>query len=271
MSLTYNNKNVDSKFSPILEPNLFDRNPFQPGLSYTDKYNVTEAGEVYFRLLGTGTAVVGTPGTKFTHTDTADQVFVIQRDKSVSRSEEIMDAVAADVSYAAAASNLELAIKVNQEAWNNAIYTELSTGTPKTGTVTAETGAALTGDTIYDSVVDSVATLWDNKAKPTTMFVSPTSMAKLLKAPEFLRATDLGDSVVQTGMIGQMAGLNVFMYENVTEDYIIYDHDALCVNSRVDVLRLKDAIDFGGVYAQNKIDFGVAVSNGDRVLRRTTV
>lgn len=270
MSLTYGNKNVDSKFSPILEPNLFDKNPFQPGLTYTAKYNVNEAGEVFFRLLGKGASVVGTPGTKFTHTDNADQVFTIQRDKSVSRSEEIMDAVAADVSYAAGAENLALAIKLNQEAWNAEIYATLSSGTPKTGTVTARSGAALDGTTIYDEVVDSVAVLWGNKAKPDTLLVSPATMAKLLKSDEFLRAGDLGDSVVQTGMIGQIAGLNVFMYENVTEDFIIYDHDALCVNSRVDVLRLKDAIDFGGVYAQNKIDFGSAISNGDRVLRRTT-
>lgn len=104
------------------------------------------------------------------------------------------------------------------------------------------------------------------------MIVPPLTYAKLLKSPEFLRATDLGDSVVETGQIGQMAGLRVFLSQDATNfDYVIYDHDALAVNSRVDAFRLKDAIDFPGVYAQVKIDAGIKVTNGDRVLTRATV
>jgi hypothetical protein len=271
MALTYGNKNVDSAFSPILEPILFRKNVFQPGLTYTDKYEVNGAGEVFFRLLGKGAAVVGTPGSKFTHVDTADAVFVIPREISVLRSEEIFDSVAADTSYDTAAAHLETAIRVVQEAWNSRIFTELATGTVKSGTRIAELGAALTPANVYEDVVLNIAQLWDKNAKPDTMIVSPTTMAKLLRSPEFLRSTDLGDEVVQTGMIGQMAGLNVFMYEGLgVLDYVLYDHDALAVNSRVDALRLKDAIDFAGVLAQVKIDFGVAVSNGDRVLTRGT-
>jgi hypothetical protein len=275
MALTYGSKNVDSRFSPILEPILFNRNIFQEGLSYTAKYDINEAGEVFVRLLGKGAAVVGTPGSKFTdgagHTDTADTVVAIPRNKSFLRSEEIFDAVAADTNYDTAASHLETALRVVQEAWNTAIFGELVTGTPLFGTRVPVTGAALTKDTIYESVIDSVAVLQLAKANPTVMIVPPISYAKLLKSPEFLRSTDLGDEVVETGMIGQMAGLRVFLSQDaVAYDYVIYDHDALAVNSRVDAFRLKDAIDFPGVYAQVKIDAGIKVTNADRVLTRAT-
>lgn len=271
MALQYGAKNVDSAFSPILEPILYNRNIFQPGISYTDKYDVNDAGEIFFRLIGKGAAVVGTPGTEFTHTDTADAVFAILRDKSFLRSEKIRDAVASDVGYDVGAANLETALRVVQEAWNTAIFEELVVGTPKTGTRTALTGAALDKDTIYPAVVDAIAALQLNKATPTVMIVPPLTYAKLLKSPEFLRATDLGDSTVQTGQIGQMAGLRVFLGQDaVAYDFVIYDHDALAVNSRVDAFRLRDAIDFPGVLAQVKIDAGFAVSNGDRVLTRAT-
>ena len=271
MALQYGNKNVDSAFSPILEPILFNRNIFQAGVSYTDKYSVNDAGEVFFRLLGKGVAVVGAPGSEFSHTDTADQIFAIPRNKSFLRSEKIYDAVAADVNYDVAASHLETALRVVQEAWNTAIFTELVSGTPKTGTRLDQTGADLDADTIYPAVVDAIAALQIKKANPDVMIVGPLTYAKLLKSPEFLRATDLGDSVVETGQIGQMAGLRVFLAQDAAAyDFIIYEADALAVNSRVDAFRLKDAIDFVGVYAQVKIDAGIAVSNGDRVLTRST-
>jgi hypothetical protein len=271
MALQYGNKNVDSAFSPIIEPILYNRNVFQPGISYTDKYDVNDAGEVFFRLLGKGSAVVGTPGSEFTHTDTADSVFAIPRNKSFLRSEKIFDAVAAGVAYDVGAANLETALRVVQEAWNTAIFAELVAGTPKTGTRLDQTGAVLDFDTVYPAVVDAIAALQAKKANPTVMIVPPLTYAKLLKSPEFLRSTDLGDEVVQTGMIGQMGGLRVFLSQDAAAyEFVIYDHDALAVNSRIDAFRLRDAIDFPGVYAQVKVDAGFAVSNGDRVVTYST-
>ena len=45
--------------------------------------------------------------------------------------------------------------------------------------------------------------------------VTPWAHGELLKSAEFIRATALGDSVVQGGMIGQIAGFNVFMSNNI--------------------------------------------------------
>ena len=47
------------------------------------------------------------------------------------------------------------------------------------------------------------------------LVVTPWAHGELLKSNEFVRATSLGDSVVQGGMIGQIAGFNVYMSNNI--------------------------------------------------------
>lgn len=84
---------------------------------------------------------------------------------------------------------------------------ELTTG----GTVLADT-AALTKATVYEKIVDARTQL-SNAYVPTNdrwLLVSPDTYALLLKSPEFIKASDLGDAVVQTGAVGRVAGFNVF-------------------------------------------------------------
>lgn len=42
------------------------------------------------------------------------------------------------------------------------------------------------------------------------LLVSPDTYGLLLKSPEFIKASDLGDAVVQTGAVGKIAGYTVF-------------------------------------------------------------
>ena len=42
------------------------------------------------------------------------------------------------------------------------------------------------------------------------LLVSPEIYGLLLKSPEFIKASDLGDAVVQTGAVGRIAGFTVF-------------------------------------------------------------
>lgn len=42
------------------------------------------------------------------------------------------------------------------------------------------------------------------------LLVSPETYGLLLKSPEFIKASDLGDAVVQSGAVGRIAGYTVF-------------------------------------------------------------
>ena len=71
---------------------------------------------------------------------------------------------------------------------------------------------ALTEKTIYANIVDA-RTQQSSIGVPTAgrwLLVSPDTYALLLKSPEFIKASDLGDAVVQTGAVGRVAGFNVF-------------------------------------------------------------
>ena len=71
---------------------------------------------------------------------------------------------------------------------------------------------ALTKVTVYEKIVDARTQL-SNAYVPTNdrwLLVSPDTYALLLKSPEFIKASDLGDAVVQTGAVGRVAGFNVF-------------------------------------------------------------
>lgn len=71
---------------------------------------------------------------------------------------------------------------------------------------------ALTEKTIYANIVDA-RTQQSSIGVPTAgrwLLVSPDTYGLLLKSPEFIKASDLGDAVVQTGAVGRVAGFNVF-------------------------------------------------------------
>ena len=91
-------------------------------------------------------------------------------------------------------------------------------------TTNVETGAIASASTIYAEVVEARATVKKAGANPDVMVVSEDVEAVLLQAPEFVRATDLGDRVVSEGQIGRFAGMNVFVATiGATNQYFLYD------------------------------------------------
>lgn len=71
---------------------------------------------------------------------------------------------------------------------------------------------ALTEKTIYANIVDA-RTQQSSIGVPTAgrwLLVSPDTYGLLLKSPEFIKASDLGDAVIQTGAVGKIAGYTVF-------------------------------------------------------------
>lgn len=72
---------------------------------------------------------------------------------------------------------------------------------------------ALTKDNIYEKIV-GVRTSMSKANVPNDnrrwLLVTPDVYALVLTSPEFIKASDLGDAVVQTGAVGRIAGFNVY-------------------------------------------------------------
>lgn len=144
-------------------------------------------------------------GSTMTHGDTSYLTVTIDKDKAVNELIDGFDveSVPGDlVADRLDSAGYSLALQMEQDASD-----ELTTG----GTALDDT-AALTKSTIYEKIVDARTKL-STAHVPTEdrwLLVSPDVYALLLKSPEFIKASDLGDAVVQTGAVGRVAGFNVF-------------------------------------------------------------
>jgi len=284
---------VDDKYSALVEPNLFAANVFQPGITFTDKYQIGPAGQIMVHKPGIGTVTPTAPGADFTHAVVQDSIVTISLNKQFNRSRKIYGATAGSVAYPIAAAELEAGLQEVRAGWN---LTAAKSIALEAGILLDDnilTVTATDGSDIYDTIVNSRKKLRDQKANPNVLIVSPSTYAKLLKAPEFQRSTQLSDQAVADGMVGRIAGLNVFEYESlgvavangevitdvngtttditwVTADdeleYIMYDSDAFSIVTSVELVRVVDAIDFNGSLAQVEIVSGFKLTNPKRAL-----
>ena len=275
-------KFVDDRFSALIEPNLFDNNVFQPGITFTDKYFLGSAGQIFVHKLSKVTVTAGQPGQDFSDTNTADQTIQITLDKAFRRSEKIYGATAAAVAYPVAAAHLEQAMQDIREAWNKQAAQQFITdkwdsGGNAIGPQSVLAGTALDKDNIYTSIVNDRAVLRNLGATPNVLIVSPSVYALLLQNTDFIRASDLGHTVMATGAVGMIAGLTVFEYQGLPQataiggtnydvEYYMYDFDALSILTNVEVMRLIDSERFNGSLAQVEIVSGYKLTNTDRAL-----
>jgi hypothetical protein len=276
-------KFVDDRFSALVEPNLFDNNVFQPGVTFTDKYTLGAAGQIFIHKLGKVQVQVSEPGVEFLDTNTADSIIAITLNKSFRRSERIFGATAASVAYPIAAAHLEQALADVRESWNKEAALEiikekvvLSTGVVN-GPIPALGTTAVSKENVYKAIVDDRALLVSAGARPDVLIVSPAVYAFLLQSEEFVRASDLAYETAASGQVGQVAGLRVFEYQglptaleinsvNRTFEYIMMDHDAFSIVTNVEVLRIIDSERINGVLCQVEVNSGMKLTNTDRAI-----
>ena len=81
---------------------------------------------------------------------------------------------------------------------------------------TVNTGSAITKNAIYEKFVDIRTQMTKGKIPVLGRFalINPDFLGILLKSPEFISASNLGDEVKKTGAIGQIAGFTC--YEDAT-------------------------------------------------------
>jgi hypothetical protein len=280
---------VDDKFSPLVEPNLFAGNVFQPGLSFTDKYQIGPAGQIMVHKPGTGTVTSTVPGADFNETVVADSIITISLNKQYNRARKIYGATVASVAYPIAASELETGLQEVKAAWNLDAASAIvdADGIRVASNVTTLTAA----NDIYDTIVDARQALRALKANPDTIIVSPATYGKLLKSDEFQRSVQIDNQVVRDAFVGKIAGLNVLEYESLEDaagdltningttaditwvgasdalEFIVYDHDALSIVTSVNVMGIWDGMPrYNGVVAEVEIVSGFKLTNPSRAI-----
>lgn len=280
---------TDDKYTPLLEPNLWYNNIFQPGETFTDKYQLGAAGQIFVHKPGVGTITPTVPGADFSDAIVQDSLITISLNKQFNRSRKIYGATLASVAYPAAASEMETAIQEVAKAWTKAAYQALATDTSVQ--VASNTTTVLSESTVYDTIVAARQQLVEDGVKPDTLIVGPKVYGYLLKSDEFQRTGLIGDNAVANGLVGRVAGLNVYEYQGVDSDiaddttisggdssditwasgdemeFVMYDHDAFSIVTSVEAIRLvEEPTRFVGTLAQVQIVSGFKVTNPTRVL-----
>ena len=275
--------NTDDKFSSLVEPNLFAANVFQPGVSFTAKYQLGPGGQIMVHKPGITAVSPTVPGADFTDAIDGDALITISLNLQFNRSRKIYGAAAASVAYPIAAAELELATQEIQAAWTLSAAKALMGETSIL--VANNLLTVLAADTVYDSIVTSRQELREAFAHPDTLLVTPATYSLLLQSAEFQRVGDIGDKAVAEGIVGRIAGLNVFEYESLDTaavdgatiagitwasgdlmEYIMYDHDAFSIVTSVDLVRVIDAHTFNGTLAQVEMVAGFKLTNPSRAL-----
>lgn len=140
------------------------------------------------------------------------------------------------------------------------------------GTTKEET--ALTAETIYGDIVDKVQAAKKLGLTTSEMWLAVTNetYGLLLKSPEFIRASQLGDTVVQNGMVGRIAGVDVYETNNISDanvEYIlgnrVFCHFVDEWMVPVSVNDLKDGKHIGASALQGRRIYGIKVSKATTV------
>lgn len=150
-------------------------------------------------------------GIQGTHGSTAYENMPITKDKAVN---EIIDGYDA----AAVPDNL-VADRLDSAAYSMAKQIDTDGGTTLLAAATVDNETELTKDNIYEKIVD-IRTRMNKANIPNDgkryLLALPDAMALILKSPEFIAASSLGDDVKQTGAVGKIAGFLVIEWNDAT-------------------------------------------------------
>ena len=146
-----------------------------------------------------------------THGSTAYENMPITKDKALN---EIIDGYDAN----AVPGNL-VADRLDSAAYSMAKQIDTDGGTTLLAAATVDNETELTKDNIYFKIVD-IRTRMNKANIPNDgkryLLALPDAMALILKSPEFISASSLGDEVKQTGAIGKIAGFLVIEWNDTT-------------------------------------------------------
>jgi hypothetical protein len=292
-SFRFNTKEtVDVIFSKILVGNLFKDETFVPGKTFTDKYN-ERGGPIYARKLGkieaTEKDATVDGGLDLVHTQTKDNLILIQKKDYISISEKCYDTVSnlrasgqsvekvAEVvaSFKEACQKKYVSYLLAQPADNGAVGVGGATRSVNTNAST--TLADLIKDILADREQIRVA-----GGVADTLIISPSAETLFLanaytSGNAFIPETN--EELIKNGKVGRLYGMNVYTSNLIgsgntgtaeNTEYVVYDHDAFAIAADIEGLRLKDAEGFFGSYAQIAALVGGGVTNPALAIAKVT-
>lgn len=205
---------AQDRYSNLVLAKLRNTLVLQDGIVFNNDYEGNPvAGKVRIPVRDTEVSVgdydVAT-GKALTQGATTYMDILVNKDKAVN---ELIDGY-----EAAAVPDSLVADRLDSAGYSLAVQLDGDGGTELLSAGTTNNVALIDKDTVYAVLVD-IRTKMSKAKIPLTQryaLVTPDFYALLLKSPEFIKASDLGDAVVQTGAIGKIAGFTVYEWNDAT-------------------------------------------------------
>ena len=277
--MQYAGYNVDEKYSAIVEPNLYYDSIFQPGMTFSDKFqgDGVAAGFVHiYKLGGDAVAAPKTPASDFTHEAVENELLDLRLNNTQSKSKKIYRVQANAVPYDMAESHLAEAVTNCREGWQASGLACLV----KEGTVLEDT-EAITKSNIKAKILAGRKAVRKGKAVANVVLASVDTYTTMLEAAGDQYTPVINDAIMQSGQVGKWLGMlwvecNMLdllsaakYYDNAGTlqtvdltkvDFIMYDWNRFSIVDNLETIRLKDSENFNGTLAQVEINSGYRVT-----------
>lgn len=285
MSVRITGKNIDEKYSKLVEPNLYYDSIFRPGATCSDRYKENEAGVIYVHKLGAKTIAPAVPGGDYSHQQDQDTLITIAINNEFKYSEKISKIADDQTAYPIVVAEMEDILATTKEARDLSGLACLGyEGTA----VTSNT--QLAANNIKAQILAVRKTLVETKVKPTTVLCSAATYALILEAAGTQYTPIINDKTVSEGRVGRWLGLDFiecpamvstaatyYDYSGTLRskdlskvDFIMYSKDAFSV---LDTLQDAAVVDgrpiFWGSFVQTNMLVGYRVTNSACVAVRS--
>lgn len=285
MSIIYGQLNVDERYSPILEPNLYYDTWMVEGQTYTDHFQTGPAGGIYVHKLTSSAVTPGTPGRDFTDEATADNLLQIFLNNNYQKSKKIYGVQAAAVAFAVGEAQLANAVnEVKEGIGQSGLACLISEGTASTTTT------AINAQNVKQMILKERAALSKAKCKGDVVLCSPDFYAVVLETAGTQFVPGWNEQVNGSGRVGRWLGFTFVEANGLAEgtnkptyynyactkveiavadlalvDFIMYDHMAFSAIPNLEAMRVVDSENFVGSKAQVEMNYGYRVTNGAAV------
>lgn len=288
--LQYGNFYLPSRYSDILLPNFFYNSFLQPGITYTDRYQMGTAGQIFVPKLKQVSVELTEPCSNYQHKDIGNELLQITLNCTYMSSKKVHSLQATVANYALISETVRLSARELAEKWNlsglAALITEGTGGS-------MEMAEPMNLDELKHDILSARTELYKNKRNARIVLCSPDFYQKVLQYAGTLFTPSINDRMIYSGEVGEWLGLRfinlnllqsdagVFEYNNYAWDkkvvnkadvgkvaYILYDPEAFSVLINFNRSRMVISPDFEGQLVQTTLNSGFRVTDPESILIR---
>lgn len=288
--LQYGNFYLPSRYSNLLLPNFFYNSFLQPGVTYTDRYQMGTAGQIFVPKLKPSEVKLTEPCSNYEHKDIGNELLQITLNCTYPSSKKVHSLQATVADYALVSEIMRLSARELAEAWNKGgIAALLTEGAGQT----YELDKPRDLDELKKDILSARTTLYKNKRNGRVVLCSPDFYQLVMQYAGSLYTPSINDRMIYSGEVGEWLGLRFINLNLLQEEaapleyndyawdrkvvsaddmdgiaYILYDPEAFSVLINFNRSRMVISPDFEGQLVQTTLNSGFRVTDPASVFIR---